>query len=101
MSDFTAIPEQCRLQLCLCYADDVCQKCGALANEHKSWKPAPGMDRKRPEPEPVPPVAYEAEVRDFIRCADALRSNLGSSHGSKAYELALVAYDAARAKLGS
>lgn len=49
--EFQSVPEQCRLQLCLCYSDDVCQKCGALAREHSTWKPAPGMDRKRPDPE--------------------------------------------------
>jgi hypothetical protein len=45
---FQATPEQCRLQLCLCYADDVCQQCGAAAHVHKTWKPAPGMHQLRP-----------------------------------------------------
>ena len=45
---FQATPEQCRLQLCLCYADDVCQQCGAAAHAHKTWKTAPGMHQPRP-----------------------------------------------------
>lgn len=113
--EFQAIPEQCRLQLCLCYWDDVCQKCGALAHEHKSWKPAPGMEGKRPAPEPrEPALTYDAlpapavplhmrmsSMMAVIRAADVLRENQGFRLGSAAHSEAMRNYDELRAKLKS
>lgn len=44
MNDQDQPATTCTLVLCLCFAHDVCQKCGSLAREHKSWRPAPGME---------------------------------------------------------
>ena len=107
---FQSLPEQCRLQLCLCYADDVCQKCGALAREHITWKPAPGME-KRPEPEPreheltynspSEPAAPPSMPRVPVLTYDALPEPTVPLHARMSSMMAVIqAADAVRANQG-